>query len=292
MGYGWKRRKIKKIAELLNQAAPGLHKNPKALLALPDAELQAAAERELRAGSGRTKQSTPTKKRSMLQKQKESVGPGKYVLQVGLIGSAGEEEYLPDWKPDGQMIEAVKTIGRLLGKAGATIITGGGGGVMRAVAKEAIKHDSITVGVFNTHDDISQGDIYTVGFTLGMLEGGPEYVLPLISDAIIAVSGGSGTLNELTVAYRNKVPTVLLKGFGGWVDKLIPNLYEGKYLDQRKRMAFYIASDPEEAVDLVIRAGNQRLEELIAKGRRFYRRENKKRAGTRDIRLDVSDKPA
>ena len=163
---------------------------------------------------------------------------------------------------------------------------------MRAVAKEAIKHDAITVGLFNTHDDISQGDIYTVGFTLGMLEGGPEYILPLVSDAIIAVSGGGGTLNELTVAYRNKVPTVLLKGYGGWVDRLIPSLYEGKYLDERKRMPFYIATDPDEAVDLVIRAGTHRLEELIARGRKFYRRENRKRAGTRDIRFDLSNKPA
>lgn len=291
MGYGWKRQKIKKVAQLLSQAASKLHKNPKTMIMVPDAEAEAAAQR-LSGFISKTKPASLTKKRSMLQKQKESVGPGRYVLQVGLIGSAGEEEYLPDWQPDSGMLEAVKRIGALLGQRGATIITGGGGGIMRAVAKEAIKHDAITVGLFNTHDDISQGDIYTVGFTLGMLEGGPEYILPLVSDAIIAVSGGGGTLNELTVAYRNKVPTVLLKGYGGWVDRLIPSLYKGKYLDERKRMPFYIATDPDEAVDLVIRAGTHRLEELIARGRKFYRRENRKRAGTRDIRFDLSDRPA
>ncbi len=222
-------------------------------------------------------------KRSIAKKQKESVGVGNLILQVGVIGSAGSEEYRKDWKPPKGLLKTVKKVGELLGKKGATIVTGGGGGIMSAVSKEGIKHDSITIGLFNTHNDIGVGDIYTVGLTTGMLEGGPEYLLPLCSDIMIAVSGGAGTLNELAVAYRNKIPVILIKGFGGWVDKIIPLLYNKKYLDERKRTPFFIAETPEEAVDLALKEGVKRLKQIVKKGKAFYKKENTIRMGQRRI---------
>lgn len=221
--------------------------------------------------------------RSVIQKQQESSGPGKYIVQVGVIGSAGAEEYLENWKPPEGLFNAAKRIGHLLGEKGATIVTGGGSGIMEAVAREGIKGDSITIGIFNTYNELAMGDFYTVGFTAGMLEGGPEYLLPLCSDVIIAISGGAGTLNELTVAYRNDIPVVLLQGFGGWVDKLIPQLMEGKYLDERKRVVFEIADTPEKAVELALQLGVRRLENTIKQGKEFFEEENKRRTGKRRI---------
>lgn len=218
---------------------------------------------------------------SILAKQKRSVGVGKLILQVGVIGSAGAEEYLKQWKAPKGLMKAVRKIGQLLGDKGATIVTGGGGGIMSEVSKEGIKRDSITIGLFNTHHDIGVGDIYTVGLTTGMFEGGPEYLLPLCSDVMIAVSGGAGTLNELAVAYRNKVPVVLLKGYGGWVDKIIPLLHDGKYLDERKRTPFFTATSAEEAVSIAIKEGDKRLRQIVKKGKEFYRKTNKLRTGLR-----------
>lgn len=114
-----------------------------------------------------------------------------------------------------------------------------------------------------------------------MFEGGPEFLLPLCSDIIIAVSGGAGTLNELSVAYRNKVPVVLLKGYGGMVDKIIPLLHEKKYLDERKRVPFFIANSPDEAVNMAIKEGNKRLRDIVKKGKKFYSKTNKFRTGLR-----------
>jgi len=222
-------------------------------------------------------------KRSILEKQKKSTGVGNLILQVGVIGSAGAEEYLKEWKPPKGLQKAVKKIGQLLGQSGATIVTGGGGGIMSTVAKEGIKGDSITIGLFNTHNDIGVGDIYTVGITTGMLEGGPEYILPLCSDIMIAVSGGAGTLNEIAVAYRNQTPVVLLKGYGGWVDNIIPLLYKEKYLDERKRIQFYIVETPEDAVATALKVGNLRLKKIVKKGREFYKKEDKRRKGIRII---------
>ncbi len=222
-------------------------------------------------------------KRTIAAKHKESVGVGNHILQVGVIGSAGAEEYLKGWKPPKGLLKSVKRIGHLLGEYGATIVTGGGGGIMSEVSKEGIKGDSITIGLFNTHNDIGVGDIYTVGLTTGMFEGGPEYLLPLCSDIMIAVSGGSGTLNELAVAYRNRTPVVLLQGFGGWVDRLIPQLYEGCYLDERKRIPFYITESADEAVEKALKEGVKRLKKVVKQGREFYKEQDKLRTGVRKI---------
>lgn len=198
---------------------------------------------------------------------------GSLTLQIGVIGSAGKEEYLKGWAPPKGMLKAVKEMGYLLGKEKISVITGGGGGIMSTVSRECLKQGGITVGLFNTHNDIGVGDLYTVGITTGMFEGGPEYILPLSSDIIIAISGGSGTMNELTVAYRNRVPVVLLEGYGGWVDKIIPMLIDGQYLDERKRTPFFVVDTPKEAVDLAIKEGTKRLRKIVKEGKEFYKKQ-------------------
>ena len=46
------------------------------------------------------------------------------------------------------------------------------------------------------------------------------------ADAVIMISGGIGTLNELTVAYQDK-PTVILEHTGGWSDRIRKIAYAG-----------------------------------------------------------------
>ncbi|MBT3406721.1 hypothetical protein HN419_06200 [Candidatus Woesearchaeota archaeon] len=208
---------------------------------------------------------------STINKQKKSIGPGKLILQVGVIGNAGKEEYPKNWKPHKDELRTVKTIGQLLGKAGATVLTGGAQGIMSTVSTEAIKGESITVGLFNHLEQRGASEEYTVGLNTGMKEGALENLLTMFSDIMIAIGGCSGTLNELCMAYRNKIPVVLLKGYGGWVDNIIPLLHKGKYLDVRERTEFYIAETPEDAVRTALRIGKKRLIEIKKKGKNFYK---------------------
>jgi len=55
-------------------------------------------------------------------------------------------------------------------------------------------------------------------------------VLVLACDAVISISGGSGTLTELAIAYQANIPMIALSGFGGWSDELADT-----YFDQRQR---------------------------------------------------------
>jgi uncharacterized protein (TIGR00725 family) len=77
--------------------------------------------------------------------------------------------------------------------------------------------------------------------------GGRETVLVTSCDGIVSISGGSGTLTEMAIAYQANRPIVALQGTGGWSDKLA-----GQYIDARNRILVEAAKNPKEAVDLII----------------------------------------
>lgn len=58
--------------------------------------------------------------------------------------------------------------------------------------------------------------------------GGRETVLVLACDAIIAISGGSGTLTEIAIAYQAGIPVIAMRDVGGWSERLA-----GAYIDER-----------------------------------------------------------
>lgn len=189
-----------------------------------------------------------------------------HILQVGVIGSAGKEEYSKSFRHHKGYLKFGEKLGELLGKKGVTIITGGEGGIMAAVEKGGKKHGATTVGVFKNLHDVAY-DIYSdIDIVTSMGEGGPEYILPLCCNVIISMGGGAGTLNEICVAYRNNVSVVLLTGFGGWTDKLAKNLYENRYMDERKRTRFEVVKTPEEAANVAMKIGTKHLEYLIKVG--------------------------
>ena len=63
------------------------------------------------------------------------------------------------------------------------------------------------------------------------------------------VGGSTGTLNELTIAYAEARPVVILRGSGGWSDRIAPVLHKGRYLDERETVEISFADTPEEAVE-------------------------------------------
>ena len=77
-------------------------------------------------------------------------------------------------------------------------------------------------------------------------DGLDELFLVLMSDALIVLGGGAGTLQEISIAYRNKKPIVVLDGMGGWGEKL-----SGKFVDERKLVKLVMANNPKDAVTRV-----------------------------------------
>lgn len=171
-------------------------------------------------------------------------------LQIGVMGSAADLNY------EKEAEIAAEAIGGLIAKRNGILLFGAekdSDSLSTAACRGAKKEGGITVGVtYGTRKDSWQKDadiIIPCGLERG---GGREFVLVLACDAIIAISGGSGTLNEIAVAYQADIPIIALKGFGGWADEL-----SDRYLDKRKRRMVLSANTPEEAVKIAFDEGEQ-----------------------------------
>jgi len=135
-------------------------------------------------------------------------------------------------------------VGGLLASAGAVVITGGKDGVMEAAARGAREQGGVTVGVVKGSRRSVSNRYTDIEVLTGMAADGlDELLLVLMSDAVIAIGGGAGTLQEIALAYRNSKPIIALASSGGWAQRL-----EGQYVDDRKRARVLPASQPDDAV--------------------------------------------
>ncbi len=169
-------------------------------------------------------------------------------LQIGVMGSAADVKY-------SKKIEKIaEKIGELLAQKGNIVVYGAEkdyDSLSTAAARGAKKAGGITVGVtYGKGKDVWDKDGNTDVIICSGLErgGGREFVLVNSCDGIIAISGGSGTMNEMLVAYQLNIPIVVVKGTGGWADEMA-----GKYFDSRKRMKAVPANTPEEAVKKILK---------------------------------------
>jgi hypothetical protein len=103
-------------------------------------------------------------------------------------------------------------VGALLAARGATVITGGLGGVMAEAARGCRDAGGTTVGLLPGSDVADGNDHLSVALPTGLGELRNGLVVRA-ADGVIAVGGSWGTLSELALAERTAVPTVSL---GGW----------------------------------------------------------------------------
>ena len=170
-------------------------------------------------------------------------------LQIGVMGSAADLTYSEDAE------QIAEKIGKLIAEKNAILVFGAekdSDSLSTCACRGAQKAGGITVGVtYGKGKDLWDDDkAPTVIIPCGLERGGGrEFSLVLSCDAVIAISGGSGTLTETAIAYQANIPVICLTGFGGWADKLADT-----YLDDRKRILFRKATTPEEAVEMAIKA--------------------------------------
>jgi uncharacterized protein (TIGR00725 family) len=172
-------------------------------------------------------------------------------IQIGIMGSAADLGY-------SELIAKLsEEVGREVALAGCTVVYGAEkdcDSLSTAAGRGARSAGGLTVGV-TYGKGLEVFDDADVIITCGAERGGPrESVLVLSCDAIICISGGSGTLNEMVVAYQSNIPIVAMVGSGGVAD-----VYAGKYIDGRNRMLVQPATTSKQAVELALAGAKQRL---------------------------------
>lgn len=165
--------------------------------------------------------------------------------QIGIMGSMADKELHP------QGVVIAEKIGELLAKENVILVYGYEGdfnSLSEIAARAAEKHGGQTLAfLWGKEPEISES-LASIVVRTGMIRGGGrEFPLVLSCDGIICISGGSGTLTEIAMAYQAGVPVVTMAGTGG-ISEQVANTY----LDSRQRILILSAETPEEAVALLL----------------------------------------
>ncbi|MCL5746699.1 MAG: TIGR00725 family protein [Patescibacteria group bacterium] len=167
-------------------------------------------------------------------------------LQIGVIGSAGYEEYTKK-KPDKKAYQIAYEVGKLIALNNAILVCGGKGGIMQEACRGAKEKGGITVGIISGNKRNQANEYIDVEVVSGIINCSEESLIVSMSDGLIAIGGGSGTLQELALAYRNKKPIIAIKSVQGWANKLA-----NTYLDERQNIKIIAASSADGAVKLLL----------------------------------------
>jgi uncharacterized protein (TIGR00725 family) len=136
--------------------------------------------------------------------------PAPLPLYIAVVGASSASD---------AELAAAETVGRTLGEAGATVITGGRTGVMEAASRGAAGAGAATIGLLPGSDRADANPYVSVAIPtgLGELRNG---LIVRAADAVVAVGGAYGTLSEVALALRAGVPVV---GLDTWaIDGIEP----------------------------------------------------------------------
>lgn len=169
-------------------------------------------------------------------------------LQIGIMGSAADLNYSKEAE------RFARKLGKLIAESGNILVYGAEkeySSLSTNAAISASENGGLTLGITggkskNIWGEFRPDILIPCGLEIG---GGREFTLVLSCDVIIAISGGSGTLTEMAIAYQANIPIIVIDKFGGWGEKL-----SNKYLDDRKRILCIRANSPKEALDKAIEA--------------------------------------
>jgi len=172
-----------------------------------------------------------------------------------LIAVIGKSNKDPGDPPSPEALTAAELVGANIAGTGAILITGGLSGVMEAASRGAKRANGLVIGMLPGLKKDDANKYVDVALTTGM--GWMRNTLVVrAADAVIMISGGIGTLNELTIAYQDK-PTVILEGTGGWSDRIREIAYKGKHLEEAGVAELHFAKTPGEAVEVALKLAGQ-----------------------------------
>lgn len=166
------------------------------------------------------------------------------MIRIGVIGQSGE---IPE-----AACKLAEEVGREIAARGAILLTGGTSGVMEAVSRGAKEANGMVVGILPGDKAEEANDYIDIPITTGLSYDYRSLILVHSSDAIIMIAGANGTLGELSAAYLNRKPVVVIEASGGWAAKIRSMAYDGMYLDERKWVKLDYADTAEEALDIVM----------------------------------------
>ncbi|HEX7056799.1 MAG TPA: TIGR00725 family protein [Bacilli bacterium] len=179
------------------------------------------------------------------------------MIRIGVIGQSGQIA--------AEVAQLAEEIGAAIAKHKAVLLSGGTNGVMEAVSRGAKQAGGLVVGIL-PGDTLELANPYIdIPINTGFGFDYRSLILVHSSDAIIMIGGGNGTLGELSAAYLNRKPVVVVETSGGWAARVKEVAYEGKYLDVRKTITLDYSESAETAVELALNRAKEHVSQAAPK---------------------------
>lgn len=163
---------------------------------------------------------------------------------------------------DKSYYEAAAELGTLLANAGMDMVYGGSClGLMWACAKQVKEHGRRLIGVMPQKlRDMDVFSDYCDEFYVTPCMRSRKSKMDEMSDALIALPGGFGTLEELSemivqkqLGYNQKAIVILnTNGFYNDLLRFFDEIIEQKFANKKAVNLYYVANTPQEAVDYLI----------------------------------------
>ncbi len=118
----------------------------------------------------------------------------------------------PGDSTDESLLDAAYDVGTHLARRGATLVCGGLGGVMSAACLGAKEHGGTTVGLLPGSERVAANPHVDIAIPTGLGQG-RNLLVVRAGDVLIVVGGSWGTLSEVAMAMRARVPVVSLHGW-------------------------------------------------------------------------------
>lgn len=167
-------------------------------------------------------------------------------VQIGVIGS------MLDKNLDASIKEISREVGEQIAKNNAILVFGFEGdfdSLSLIAAKSAEKAGGKTIAFLWGNEKQDFKGLNSLQIVTGQNRGGGrEFPFILSCDALICISGGSGTLMEIAMAYQGGIPTIALRNSEGWSQKLA-----NRFLDDRKRQKIIGVKTAKEAVVMALK---------------------------------------
>ena len=156
---------------------------------------------------------------------------------ISVCGSDGSDEQLSNFA-----LDTAEKVGRLIAIKGGVVVCGGRGGIMRSVCKGAKEEKGTTIGILpDSKEEANEFIDIPIVTGIGHRR---NFLIVNTADAIIAIGGRWGTLNEISFSMVFEKPLILIKDTGGCVDEIVNG-----HLMQDIESTYYIADSAEDAVE-------------------------------------------
>jgi uncharacterized protein (TIGR00725 family) len=138
-------------------------------------------------------------------------------VNIGVLGSQKASE---------ENLKIAEEVGKEIAKAGAALICGGRGGIMRAAAKGCKENGGLSIGILPVLDKKDSDHEYLEVALPTSMWYGRNIFIASASDVLIAIDGNYGTMSEAAFAMNYERPVVVVKGTGGTADYLADGIFK------------------------------------------------------------------